>query len=211
MILNRVCLINSTLVFRFDISEVTRSFDIQTVDGFQFKEYTLRENLVDIAKFYRRNGYKTFTTAEEIALEMESSRFFAICYSQNVVAGMWLHEGIVDINAPSFESLKLKHKHVVKFEENTVYSSNNLVDKSFRGCHLYSTLLLNVLHNIKDKKNYIIITGFDNRVMIESSYKYLGQIVGAVRTIRLFKCLWIRHRLIPSMTGHYLSSIPRNS
>lgn len=206
-IINRLCLINKTLIIKFDIKKVIAIFDIPTVDGFYFRECISGKDINDIVEFYTKNNNSLYSSFEEVEAELQKSRFFAVYNSEHIVAGMWIHEGIVDITAPSFEALKLRHKHVVKFEENVVYSSHNLVDKSFRGQGLYTMLLLNTLYHIRNKKYYIIITGYGNKKMVESSCKYLGQIIGAMMTIRLFKYLWIRKTLIPIIEGGYWKSI----
>ena len=202
-LLNRLCLINKTLIIRFDIEKVTSVFNIPTVNGYYFKECISGEESNDIAEFYRKNNYSTYITREAVEAELRNSRYFAILDSKNIVAGMWIHEGTVNISAPSFEALKTNHNHVVKFARDVVYSSHNLVDLSYRGKGIYSMLLLSALSAIRnsDKKYYLIITGYDNKRMIDSSYKYMGQIVGAVTTIRLFKYIWIRLPRIPIIGG----------
>lgn len=210
--INRLCLINKTLIIRFDINKVVSLFNPPTINGFYFRECISGKDSDDITEFFRKNNYSTYLTCDAVETELENSRFFAIYNAEYIVAGMWLHEGTVNISAPSFEALKAKHNHVVKFEKDVVYSSHNLVDTSYRGKGLYSMLLLNTLSTIRknnnDKKYYFIITGYDNKKMIDSSNKYMGQIVGAVTTIRLFKYIWIRLPLIPITGGGYWESTP---
>ena len=84
---------------------------------------------------------------------------------------------------------------MIVFNDDTVYSSHNLVDLKYRGQHLYSRLLkYTLLDNKNLARNYIYITGLDNQKMIRSGLKYNGQIIGITSITRVFKYFWIRKK-----------------
>lgn len=191
--MGKIVLIKKTIIFNINIKNSLKCIDISDSD---FKD-CVRCSLFDadkIARFYKENEYDIFTSEQEIEEEFKrGSDFFGIIKNSRIVAGMWIHTGIVDINAPSFEALKDRRRHVVFFDDKSVYSSHNLVDPKYREQHLYSQLLKYVLFTKqKDADNYIYITGFDNEKMIVSGIKYNGQIIGIAFAIRLFKYIWIK-------------------
>lgn len=151
-----------------------------------------------IATFYRNNNYGMYLTTGEVEAEFEKGyQFYGVYKENDIVAGMWIHSGDVNFNAPSFEALKEKHSHTVHFHDRTIYSSHNLVTPEYRGNHLYSTLLQAVLFSEKEKADYYIyITGFDNEKMINSGIKFNGQIIGIAYILRLFKYIWFRKRYL---------------
>ena len=202
-----ICLTNRTCIIRFDIQKVNTLFGMPELGDYSYKVFDITE-ASGISEFYKKFGYTDFSTQEKVEKQYEEGNVFhGIVLSNRVVAGLWIHEGIVDIKAPRFEALKKKHKQRVKFSDDTIYSSHNLVDKEFRGNHLYSRLLISVINSYRDKKiNYIIITGENNQKMINSSIKYLGQIIGFATTTRLIRFIWIHSQKL-FYPGEYWTNI----
>lgn len=151
--MNKFFLKNDTVIIRFNIPYVCGIYsEVCHTGDFQYKQCS-KIDVNKIVGFYKRNQYGIFLTPDEVLREFEKGNsFHAIFHYDEIVAGLWIHQGIVDIPAPSFEAFKLKHSHFVKFNDGVVYSSHNLVDVDFRGRHLYSMLLLNTLYNYEKKK-----------------------------------------------------------
>lgn len=189
--MRQLVLINKIVIFRFDIQKTIKALEISSHNEL-CKKYTAND-ADKIAMFYRNNDYGIFMTTDEIIQEFgKNNEFFGIEISSKIVAGMWIHSGRVDIKAPSFQALKDKYRSTVQFQNDTIYSSHNLVDKSFRNQHLYTNLLKSVLFLKKGSvDNYIFITGYNNKKMINSALKYNGQIIGVAYVFRLLKYIWL--------------------
>lgn len=191
--MGRLIFLKKICVFKFDIKRIVKAFNLNDYYYENCRKYCIDE-ADKISDFYIRNNYGLYTTSEEIKSEYAKGyEFYGLATDSKILAGMWIHKGKVDFKAPSFEALKSDHRHIVVFDDDTVYSSHNLVDSEYRGKHLYSKLLLSVLRDKQDKADYYIyITGFDNKKMIQSGLKYGGQIIGISFICRFFKYIWIR-------------------
>ena len=194
--MGRIVHFKKIAIFCFDIKRTVKAFALNTMP--QNCKNIEKCDASSIAAFYRNNHYDMYLTTGEVEAEFEKGyEFYGVYKDNEIVAGMWIHSGDVNFNAPSFEALKEKHNHIVHFHDRTIYSSHNLVTPKYRGNHLYSTLLQAVLFSEREKADYYIyITGFDNEKMINSGIKFNGQIIGIAYILRLFKYIWFRKRYL---------------
>lgn len=193
-------LCNDTVIIRFNIQNSLKCWEEELDQGRYTYVAAVASDAAAISEFYIRNGYSQYTLSTVEAEYERQNQFHAIYDGSRIVAGMWIHRGVVDVNAPSFRALKEHRNHVVCFDADTIYSSHNLVEEAYRGKRLYSMLLYNVFrYHQNDFRFYVIITGMDNKKMLNSSLHYMGQVVGYARTIRLFRRFWLRfpHFFVP--------------
>ena len=208
-LIKKIYLKNNIVITLFNIEKVTNLYKEVQNNNYLYKSCDI-DDIDDIVDFYRNNNYNLFVTSKEVLEQFKmGNKFYAIFDLDRIVAGLWVHEGIVDIAAPSFEAFKLKHKHIVLFSDGVLYGSHGLVDFSYRGRGLFSSLFLSTLWDYKDKNknSYIHINGFDNKKMISLNMEYMGQIIGLVRVVRIFKYIWVKKRLI--IDNKYWKSIER--
>ena len=192
--MGRIIHYNKIAIFCFDIKRTVKLLEINEMPT-NCKNID-RSDAEWIVEFYRNNNYGMYLTLSEVEKEFEKGyKFYGVKKDNEIVAGMWIHSGNVNFDAPSFEALKEKHNHIVHFHDRTIYSSHNLVTSKYRGNHLYSTLLEAVLYSERENADYYIyITGFDNTKMIKSGIKFNGQIIGIAYILRFFKYIWFRKR-----------------
>ena len=193
--MGRLFLKKSVLIFKLNIRNSIIFISENKCSDIDCKKLSYDDSAI-ISSFYLRNNYNIYSNETEVKDEFnKGSYFYAVLLKGEVIAGMWIHRGQVDIKAPSFESLKYNSSQTIVFNDDTIYSSHNLVDLNHRGKHLYSTLLkYTLLDNKNTANNYVYITGLDNEKMIKSGLKYNGQIIGITYVIRIFKYFWIRKK-----------------
>lgn len=136
-----------------------------------------------MSRFYKDNGRNDFTIDFLKDEYKQGASFHSIEIEGRIVSGMLIHTGYVYVNAPSFLAFQEKNDQGILLDNDTIYSSHNIVDPSYRGKHLYSMLLYKVLEQYKmSKKNYLLMTGADNSKMLKSSFEHHGEVIGIIES-----------------------------
>ncbi len=194
---------NGTLIFKFSI-EQSRHLFVCKANDYCYKIASI-DDTKKIVCFYKKLDRVEFNTNKSIEFEMKNgASFHYLEINGTIVAGMWIHKGLVCISAPSFYAFQCKPNKGVLFDNDTVYSSHNAVAKDYLGKHLYTNLLQCVFDYLYSSgiKYYVICTGFDNYRIINSSQKYGGKLIGIIKTQRF---LLFKHKKI-----YYLNSKEKN-
>ena len=189
---------NVTFIFKFDIKKALQSLGTSIDESCcaTYKACTVEDAEI-IADFYHKQNRLHYSLIESIIKQYdEGALFHALLINSEIVAGLWIHSGLVMIDSPSFYAFQQKRSDKIKFNLNVIFGSSLIVTPEFRGKHLYTYLLNNIFKYYKgsDIDTYVFTTGIDNKKMLHSSFYYGAFLIGIVKTTRLFHTFWFKKK-----------------